>query len=1070
MLKKILFAIICLVGITMNVFSQTVNITNISASGHFDPVASGNCNLGLPVITATFLSGTGTTISNGVITCTDPCGTTRVRINMSNIRWSKNPNVNWLHGISFTPANVTVQVPTGGLPAGWASFNSSSGSCNTAGSTTTGVGFYYDGTSQQACCPGITANDGNPSNNYGDVLADCNFDYSFFFDLTFCNSAITNNPLVFSARGTSDYQTGCWTGVDNIGTSRIQFVLATTPCTTPIFSTNPPTLVAPVKTCVAGVVNYTATLNAACGSGADVTWWTANTLGTQVGTGSPFVYDPAGSTCPSGTTLYAACCPAGNTCVTRRAVTISGTCPAALAITNVATTNPSCVTPTGSINSVTLSDAAPGTITYTLSPSGFTNTTGTFTGLTGLNYTLTATDASGCSANFPVVFVPGGTGGVPPTVTTPVAYCQGQTTGVTALVANTTSGTGVLTWYLPGSAVGQPTAPIPSTSNAGTFVYNVTQTIGTCVSAQIPITVTINPTPAAPTANSPINYCQGATATALVATGNGLKWYTSASSTVALSGAPIPLTSATGTTSYFVSQTTGTCEGPRKQIDVIVTATPAAPAVTANITYCQGVTATALNPTGTNLLWYTTASGLPAGTATSPIVSTALVGTTNYYVSQTVAGCESPRALITVTINATPAAPITVPISYCQNTTAVPLTATAITGASLIWYPIVTGGTGGPAPTPSTAVAGNTTYYVSQTINGCEGPRAALVVTIIGTPVAPSVSATSPTYCQGDAAVPLTVTTGTNLLWYTLPSGGASSATAPTPLTIAVGNTTYYVSQSTAGTPACEGPRASIIVRVNAKPAAPTVVTPLAYCQNIIAPVLTATGSNLLWYTTNIGGTGTTVLTPNTSAAGSTTYYVSQSALNCESPRAGIVVNVSPALTVNAGPDVTIAGGVTTQLNGVATAGADYTWTPNIPVTLSNPRILNPIANPAQTTTYRLTVVDLSGACLPVFDDVKVTVVQSCIKVRNAFSPNGDGINDTWLVYDQNFCLGANGATVKVFNRYGSKVYESKGYTNNWNGTYNNKALPDGTYFAIIDFVLFDGKTQQVRTDLTILR
>jgi gliding motility-associated-like protein len=1069
MFKKIFFAIICMFGISMISFSQALNVTNISASGHFDPVGTGNCNVGLPVITATFISGTGTTIVGGVINCTDPCGTTKIRVNMSNIRWSKNPNNNWLHGISFTPANVTVQVPPGGLPAGWATFNSSTGSCPTAGATTTGVGFYFDASTGQSCCPGITANDGNPSNNYGDPIADCNFDYSFFFDLTFCNSSITTNPLAFSARGTSDYQTGCWTGIDNIGTSKIQFVVATTPCTSPIFSVNS-TFTAPVKTCVGTTVNYTTTLTSSCGSGADVTWWTAATGGTLVGTGSPFIYDPAGSACPVGTTLYAACCPVGNTCVTRRAVTITGTCPAALAITNVTTTNPNCISPTGSVDAVTLTGVT-GAVNYTLNPGALTNTTGIFTGLTGLNYTLTATDASGCSANTAIVFVPGGTGGIPPIVPNPtVAYCQGQTTGVTALVANTTTGTGVLTWFLPGSATGQATAPIPSTTTAGTFVYNVTQTIGTCVSAQVPITVTINPTPAAPAAATPINYCQGATPAVLVATGTLLKWYANATTLTALPGAPTPSTTAAGTTSYFVSQTTGTCEGPRKQIDVIVTATPAAPIVTPTYLYCQGATAAALNPTGTNLLWYTTATGLPAGTATTPTVSTSIVGTTNYYVSQTVAGCESPRALITVTVNATPAAPITAPISYCQNATAVPLTATAVTGASLIWYPIATGGTGGPAPTPNTTIAGNTTYYVSQTLSGCEGPRAALVVTIIATPTAPAVSATSPTYCQGDAAVPLTVTTGTNLLWYNVQVGGTSSTTAPTPLTTAVGNTTYYMSQSTAGTPVCEGPRASIIVRVNAKPSAPSVVSPLAYCQNITAPVLTATGTNLLWYNVPTGGTGTAAPTPNTSVVGSTTYYVSQSALNCESPRAIIVVNISPALTVNAGPDITIAGGATTQLNGVATAGADYTWTPNIPVSLSNPRILNPIANPAQTTTYRLTVVDLSGACLPVFDDVKVTVVQSCIKVRNAFSPNGDGINDTWYVYDQNFCLGVNGATVRVYNRYGSKVYESKGYTNNWNGTYNNKPLPDGTYFAIIDFVLFDGRSQQVKTDLTILR
>jgi gliding motility-associated-like protein len=263
-------------------------------------------------------------------------------------------------------------------------------------------------------------------------------------------------------------------------------------------------------------------------------------------------------------------------------------------------------------------------------------------------------------------------------------------------------------------------------------------------------------------------------------------------------------------------------------------------------------------------------------------------------------------------------------------------------------------------------------------------------------------------------------------------------------------------------------------VVVNPRPAAPTVVTPIAYCQNFNAPILTATGTNLLWYNVATGGTSsTTAPTPSTSAVGSTTYYVSQSALTCEGARSAIVVNVSPTLNVNAGVDRIMARGDQIQLAGTTTSiGATYLWTANItPLALSSATILNPIANPIFTTIYTLKVSDPTGLCPSVTDDVKVEVVQSCINVKNAFTPNGDGINDTWFVYDQNFCLtNPGGAKVMVFNRYGSKVYESKDYTNKWDGTYNGKALPDGTYYAVIEFTLFDGSKQFKRTDVTILR
>ena len=72
---------------------------------------------------------------------------------------------------------------------------------------------------------------------------------------------------------------------------------------------------------------------------------------------------------------------------------------------------------------------------------------------------------------------------------------------------------------------------------------------------------------------------------------------------------------------------------------------------------------------------------------------------------------------------------------------------------------------------------------------------------------------------------------------------------------------------------------------------------------------------------------------------------------------------------------------------------------------------------------------------------------------------------------DQNFCLlNGGGVIAKVFNRYGSKVYESRDYKNNWDGTFQGKPLPDGTYYAVLEFTLFDGSKQFKKTDVTILR
>ena len=537
-----------------------------------------------------------------------------------------------------------------------------------------------------------------------------------------------------------------------------------------------------------------------------------------------------------------------------------------------------------------------------------------------------------------------------PSVISPVTYCQGAT-------AMPLTGTGnSLLWYTVASGgTGSSTAPTPSTSTPGTTVYYVSQTTSSCESPRAAITVTVNATPAAPTVISSVSFCQNSTATALSASGSNLLWYTNATGGTGSTTAPTPNTTTVGITVFYVSQTISNCESPRASITVNITATPAAPTVSSPIQYCQNVSAVPLTATGSNLLWYTSSSTGGIGSSTAPTPNTSTVGSTIYYVSQTT-GCESPRASITVNVVAGTPAPTasSTSISYCQGGTATQL---AATGSNLLWYTTATGGTGSTtAPTPNTATAGVTTFYVSQTSGSCESPRLAITVTVTATPAAPT--ATSPVnYCQNATATPLTAT-GNNLLWYTTATGGTGSITAPTPNTSTIGTTTYYVSQST-GT--CEGPRASIVVNVSAVTAAPTVLSPVTYCQGAMAMPLTATGTGLLWYTASTGGTGSgTAPTPSTATVGSTTFYVSQTS-NCgESPRALIVVNVTatPAAPTVTTPVTYCQGATATALTATGTGLLWYTTATGGTGSATAP---TPSTATAGTTNYY--VSQTTGAC-----------------------------------------------------------------------------------------------------------
>jgi gliding motility-associated-like protein len=103
------------------------------------------------------------------------------------------------------------------------------------------------------------------------------------------------------------------------------------------------------------------------------------------------------------------------------------------------------------------------------------------------------------------------------------------------------------------------------------------------------------------------------------------------------------------------------------------------------------------------------------------------------------------------------------------------------------------------------------------------------------------------------------------------------------------------------------------------------------------------------------------------------------------------------------------------------------------------------VVSPTTTTTYTLSAG--TGACAA-SDQVTVTVRQP-IRIPNAFSPNGDGNDDTWQI---DFIEQFPDNTVTVFNRWGSKIFSATNYSraNEWRGDINGQPAPFGTYYYVI--------------------
>ncbi len=164
----------------------------------------------------------------------------------------------------------------------------------------------------------------------------------------------------------------------------------------------------------------------------------------------------------------------------------------------------------------------------------------------------------------------------------------------------------------------------------------------------------------------------------------------------------------------------------------------------------------------------------------------------------------------------------------------------------------------------------------------------------------------------------------------------------------------------------------------------------------------------------------------------------------------GCVGDTSKIIRVNLQPKIDAGYSVYAHLNELVTfnpiinsPNVSFNWTPS--TGLNSTTAIRPSVKASATQTYTLTAT-APGGCTAV--DSLTVFLMNQISIPNAFSPNGDGINDRWEIgnlvdYPKN--------TVDVYNRFGRLVYRSAGLTRAWNGKSEGKELPVGTYYYVIN-------------------
>jgi len=173
-----------------------------------------------------------------------------------------------------------------------------------------------------------------------------------------------------------------------------------------------------------------------------------------------------------------------------------------------------------------------------------------------------------------------------------------------------------------------------------------------------------------------------------------------------------------------------------------------------------------------------------------------------------------------------------------------------------------------------------------------------------------------------------------------------------------------------------------------------------------------------------------------------------------------VTIDVVPYPVVDAGDIKYIFLPSSIELEATSDLEVVFDWTPKS--SLINDETVITTATPAVTTTYMVAGTTEFGCTSTDFVDV---VVNESLDLPTAFTPDGDNFNDVWNLkelssYPDN--------VVKIYNRWGNLIFESTGYQESWEGTFNGEPLPSGSYFYIIDLNV--GELKPFTGSITIIK
>lgn len=352
------------------------------------------------------------------------------------------------------------------------------------------------------------------------------------------------------------------------------------------------------------------------------------------------------------------------------------------------------------------------------------------------------------------------------------------------------------------------------------------------------------------------------------------------------------------------------------------------------------------------------------------------------------------------------------------------------------------------------------TYNISLQVVTDSGCRSTVNVQPIKVNYLPKLAFTLPGIClpdgKGQFTNQSTIDDGSeslfSYLWQFNDPNDPSSSTLKEPIHKYSALGPYNVSLQITTKDGCKDSLTKSLTTIYPQPKASFTATPSEVCVGD-SIFFKDTGNGMssaatTWAWDLANGTISTLQNPTKKFTDSGTFNVSYYFFNgqgCVSDTTSKMITVYPYPKLVMGPNLKLLQGgvITIKPKFVYGTELQYQWYPSL--YLNSDTAATPKSTPADDITYKL-ILTGKGGC-SVSDTIFIEVLKAPV-VPNVFSPNGDGINDTWRI---KYLESYPGAEIDVYNRYGQVVFHSTGYDVDWDGTYNGKPMPIGTYYYIIN-------------------